>query len=62
MTTSNPRGSAEIFEFPLRGRFARSAREQRPNLEAQAATRVAAGSGWYHEAAIAEEVERLRNN
>jgi Protein of unknown function (DUF2735) len=62
MTTSNPRGSAEIYEFPPRGRFARNVREQRPNLEAQAATRVAAGSGWYHDAAIAEEAERLRNS
>ena len=61
MTTSSPRGSAEIYEFPLRGRFARNVREQQPNLEAQAATRAAA-SGWYHDAAIAEEAERLRNN
>lgn len=61
MTTSISRGSAEIYEFPPRGRFARTVREQ-PSLEAQAATRAAVGSGWYHDAAIAEEAERLRNS
>jgi hypothetical protein len=61
MTTSIPRGSARIYEFPLRGRFAQE--QQAPiNLEEQAAVRVAVGSGWYHDAAIAEEAERLRNN
>jgi hypothetical protein len=64
MTTSIPRGSARIYEFPLRGRFAQGARDesQRTNLEAQAAVRAAVGSGWYHDAAVAEEAERSRNN
>ncbi|HEU0084823.1 MAG TPA: DUF2735 domain-containing protein [Bradyrhizobium sp.] len=64
MTTSIPRGSARIYEFPLRGRFAQGVRDesQRTNLEAQAAVRAVAGSGWYHDAAIAEEAERSRNN
>ena len=64
MTTNIARGSAQIYAFPPRGRFAQGARgEQEPqtNLEAQAAIRAAVGSGWYHDAAIAEEAERLRN-
>ena len=63
--TSIPRGSARIYEFPLRGRFAQGLRDQQQapiNLEAQAALRVTVGGGWYHDAAIAEEAERLRNN
>jgi Protein of unknown function (DUF2735) len=61
--TMNISGSARIYEFPLRGRFAQSARdEQRTNLEAQAAMSAAVSSGWYHDAAIAEEAERSRNS
>jgi hypothetical protein len=62
MTTSIPRGSAQIYEFPPRGRFALTARdESQPsaNLESQPLVKVAAGSGWYHEAAIEEAA---RNN
>ena len=63
MTTSISRGSAQIYEFPRRGRFALGMRdEQQAGLEAQAAMRAAVGSGWYHEAAIAEEAERSRSN
>jgi len=55
--------SAQIYEFPRRGRFAQSAcDERRTVLEAQAALRAAAGSGWYHDAAIAEEAEKSRNH
>jgi hypothetical protein len=62
MTTDISRGSARIYEFPRRGRFAvRDESRERTNLEAQAATRAAVGSGWYHDAAIAEEAERPRN-
>jgi hypothetical protein len=63
MMMSSSRGSAQVYEFPLRGRFAKSARdEQQSNLEVQAAMRAAVGSGWYHDAAIAEEAERLSKN
>ena len=64
MTTSTSGGSAQIYQFPPRGRFAQGVRDesQRTNLEAQAAVRAVAGSGWYHDAAIAEEAERSRNN
>jgi hypothetical protein len=50
-------GSAQIYEFPLRGRFALKGRDEsqlRANLEAQPLVKVASGSGWYHDAAIAE--------
>ena len=63
MTTSSSRGSARIYEFPPRGRFALNARDdtQSPiNLEAQALPKVAYGSGWYHDQAIQDE--RSRDN
>jgi hypothetical protein len=65
MTTSFPRGSAQIYEFPSRGRFAVNGRDQskpRANVEPQPLVKVASGSGWYHDAAIAEEAERSRSN
>jgi uncharacterized protein DUF2735 len=64
MTTSTSGGSAQIYQFPPRGRFALTDRDDtqaRINLEAQAALpKVAYGSGWYHDAAI--EDERSRGN
>ena len=57
MTTSISRGSAQIYEFPPRGRFALNGRDQsqpRTNLESPPLVKAAAGSGWYHEAAIEE--------
>ena len=60
MTTSIPRGSAQIYEFPPRGRFALTAGNEpqtRTNLESQPLVKVAAGSGWYHDAA-SQEAER----
>jgi len=62
MTTDISPGSARVYEFPRRGRFAaRDESRERANLEAQAAMRAAVGSGWYHDAAIAEEAERPHN-
>jgi len=61
MTTSISSGSAQIYEFPLRGRFAQNARndsQTRTNLESQPLVKVAAGSGWYHDAAIQEAEPR----
>lgn len=62
MMTSISRGSAQIYEFPPRGRFALRGRDQSQpmtNLESQSLVKVVAGSGWYHEAAIEEAA---RNN
>jgi uncharacterized protein DUF2735 len=62
MTTSISGGSAQIYEFPPRGRFALNGDETQPraNLESQPVVKVAAASGWYHDAAIQEE--RSRSN
>jgi hypothetical protein len=62
MTTSIAGGSAQIYEFPRRGRFALNGRDEsqlRANLEAQPLVKVASGSGWYHDAAI-QEAEHSR--
>jgi hypothetical protein len=64
MTTSISRGSAQIYEFPPRGRFALNRPDEsqlRTNLEPQPLVKVASGSGWYHDAAI-QEAERTRSN
>jgi Protein of unknown function (DUF2735) len=61
MTTSTSGGSAQIYQFPPRGRFAVNAGDNpqlRINLEAQALPKVASGSGWYHDAAIQDERSR----
>jgi hypothetical protein len=58
MTTNSQTGSARIYEFPVRGRFAASgARDDAKSAADMAAARipkVAFGSGWYHEAAVQE--------
>ena len=59
--TSPYQGSAKIYDFPLRGRFAMNATHE-PDAAANAAPRapaIAFGS-WYHEEAI--EAERTRKN
>jgi hypothetical protein len=61
MTTSTSGGSAQIYQFPPRGRFAMSARNEPQAVESQPLVKVAAGSGWYHDAAI-QEAERPRSN
>jgi Protein of unknown function (DUF2735) len=61
MTTSTSGGSAQIYQFPPRGRFAPSARNESQAVESQPLVKVAAGSGWYHDAAI-QEAERPRSN
>jgi hypothetical protein len=61
MATNIQGGSATIYQFPMRGRFAVSG--SRTELNAVAATprapAIAFGS-WYHEEAI--EAERARKN
>jgi hypothetical protein len=57
-------GSAKIYRFPARGRFAGGPPgEQQPMRDGPTApsrvTRLACGSGWYHDDAI-REAERLR--
>jgi hypothetical protein len=59
MTTNVHSGSATIFQFPARGRFALSGRAEASQpatnlLTAPRAANVAFGSSWYHEEAIRE--------
>jgi hypothetical protein len=62
MTTYVSHGSATIFMFPPRGRFAigSQSNESNPaaNLELPRGVRIASASGWYHEEAIRAEERR----
>jgi hypothetical protein len=64
MATASDSGSAKIFQFPPRGRFARSADRTELNVTQTLASlgvaTLAAGSGWYHDEAIQDE--RLRTS
>jgi hypothetical protein len=64
MKTSSDRPSAQIYQFPARGRFAASIALD-DTLVAKPgsgqAVKAGGGSGWYHEAAI-EDAERARSN
>ncbi len=63
MTTSTSGESAQVYQFPPRGRFALNAGEDprvRIDLEVQALPKVVYGSGWYHEQAIEDERRRGR--
>ena len=61
MTMANAQdGSATIYQFPQRGRFAVSAAREEVKTAAVVAPRVVFGSGWYHDEAI--EAERTRKN
>jgi len=63
MTIDVSRGSAKIYEFPARGRFAVSAKDDvapAANLVSQRAAKVVYGGGWYHDEAI--EADRTRKN
>jgi hypothetical protein len=60
--TAHYQGSARIYDFPPRGRFAVNAAQHDAEAAANAAPRapaIAFGS-WYHEEAI--EAERTRKN
>lgn len=59
MTTSAPRESAEIIQFPLRGRFAPD--QDQAKGGASRFPKVAIGSNWYHDEAI-QEAETARKN
>jgi hypothetical protein len=56
-------GSARIYQFPARGRFAASGQREATETAATAAlprdVKIVASSGWYHEEAI-QVAERER--
>jgi hypothetical protein len=52
-------GSAQIFAFPPRGRFAVPGEAPVPaNPQMLPAVKIASGSGWYHDEAIQAEQRR----
>ena len=63
MTTSFHRGSAKIYQFPVRARATDGSRreEVKPaaDLVSPRVCEAASGHGWYHEAAI-QEAEQAR--
>ncbi len=65
MTISHDRGSAEIYQFPARGRFAVSTGrdELRPaaGVASSRMATIAFGSSWYHEEAIQEAEHACKN-
>jgi hypothetical protein len=60
--SSNLSGSAKIYTFPPRGRFAltnqREDNERAADASLPRGVRIASGSGWYHEAAIQADKNR----
>jgi Protein of unknown function (DUF2735) len=53
--STDPTGSAKIYAFPPRGRFAlASPRDAMESASVKSAhgVKIASGSGWYHDAAI----------
>jgi Protein of unknown function (DUF2735) len=59
MRTNSQAGSATIYTFPARGRFARDDRRddlnQSANLASAHASKAVLGDAWYHEEAIRED-------
>ncbi|MDR3420711.1 MAG: DUF2735 domain-containing protein [Xanthobacteraceae bacterium] len=59
-------GSARIYQFPPRGRFAAGQGSQgdasapAANVQLPRGIRIASGSGWYHDAAIQEAIKAER--
>ena len=63
MTANSDRVSAQIFQFPARGRFAAAGSRDDNSVASVAApraARIAMGSGWYHDQAIQDEREGER--
>jgi hypothetical protein len=60
MTANSDRVSAQIFQFPARGRFAAAGHaDEKSGADplAPRVPRIAMGSGWYHDQAI-QDAER----
>jgi hypothetical protein len=60
MTANLERGSAKIYPFPARGRFAAGVRldDSTASYPSTPIPTVTFGSGWYHEEAVQEERTR----
>ncbi|HEY2756773.1 MAG TPA: DUF2735 domain-containing protein [Pseudolabrys sp.] len=63
MTTNSHSGSATIYAFPARGRFALGGhRDDSAKLASPRTTRVVIGDAWYHEEAIQEAIKEADRN
>jgi hypothetical protein len=61
MATTVQGGSATVYQFPARGRYAvNGASNAAEHLSAAQPANIMFGSGWYHDEAI--ETERTRKN
>jgi hypothetical protein len=58
MTTEVQRGSATIYQFPPRGRFAAGNAQAVADRTMQRAANISFGDSWYHDEAIKEERAR----
>ena len=56
--TANNQGTATIYQFPLRGRFASDNRELAKSSSPMQIVNVESGSGWYHQQAIEDATSR----
>jgi len=63
MTANSDRVSAQIIQFPARGRFASAGNHDENSVTATTPPRakIAMGSGWYHDQAI-QDAERDREH
>ncbi len=64
MPTSLQSGSATIYQFPARGRFAVGVQSDQAGTAAAVMSphaKIVFGSGWYHDEAI-QDAERGRKN
>ena len=66
MTMTDDRRSAEIYQFPPRGRFAAAAhRDESKSVTVLALSRLATtaigGGNWYHEEAIRDEARTRKS-
>jgi hypothetical protein len=61
MTTNSDRASAQIIQFPARGRFASANQRDETLATSSSSASIAMGGAWYHDEAI-EEAARDRKN
>ena len=54
MSKDVPEGSAKIYQFPVRGRFAAGHRDETKSDARSQRVATVASSSWYHDAAIEE--------
>lgn len=61
--TAQQTASAQIIQFPARGRFAPDYQENKPATSAASARAVltACGAAWYHDEAIRDAADTTKN-